>query len=76
MIDAGILQVSDEDPEIMKQCLGYMKEDKDEESKGRNFKKKFSALSFKMKCGSEDVVNVNSFYQVFCFGVLLHPTLS
>lgn len=71
MIDAGILQASDEDPAIMKQCMGHMKETRDEESKCgvvSKFKAEFASLTFKMKSGSEPlVIDVDSFYQVFVF---------
>ncbi len=76
LIDAEILQTSDEDPEIMKQCMGYMKEtpqQQDEESEGSvvpKFKEEYRNLKFIM---TDTLKDVDSFYQVFVFVFCCFP---
>lgn len=74
MLDAEILQASDEDPEIMKESMLYMKERQDEEPEGSvvpKFKEEFSNLWFKMTSGDSGAqsspLDVNAFYQVLVF---------
>jgi hypothetical protein len=76
MLDAEILQASDEDPDIMKLCLLYMKEQpvknrQDEESEGSmvpKFKEEFRNLLFKTKSGAQSTsLDINAFYKVSVF---------
>jgi hypothetical protein len=70
MLDAEILQVSDEDPDIMTLCMKYMKMDEDPERSVvvTKFKDEFINLQFKMTSSSQSSpLDVNAFYQVLIF---------